>query len=394
MFIFGEMSNSQMKHYDYIFTGAGLSALMTVYKMVQSGSFTDKSILLLDENTKKTNDRTWCFWKTNDSLWEQSISKKWDSALFANENFRRDLDLQPYQYNMVKGLDFYNQVFDLLSKQENITFINQKVLTIEESETIILVQTENESFSCSKLFNSIYHKQKTENQTKYPVLQQHFIGWFIKSEQAVFNMEQATFMDFSVEQKGNTRFMYVLPTSKTEALLEYTLFSHQHLKKEEYENEIQQYIEKLGITNYEIVEKEQGSIPMTCYPFWKSNTKNVINIGTSGGWTKASTGYTFKNSDKKSSELVAFLQRETDFTKFHKKTKFWFYDLLLLDILDRKNELGSHIFSSMFKKGNPVVIFKFLDEETSFIEDIQVILKCPKMLFIKAIFNVATKALK
>ena len=388
------MSNSQMKHYDYIFTGAGLSALMTVYKMVQSGSFTDKSILLLDENTKKTNDRTWCFWKTNDSLWEQSISKKWDWALFANENFRRDLDLQPYHYNMVKGLDFYNQVFDLLSKQENITFINQKVLEIEESETIILVQTENESFSCSKLFNSIYHKQKAESQVKYPVLQQHFIGWFIKSEQAVFNMEQATFMDFSVEQKGNTRFMYVLPTSKTEALLEYTLFSHQHLKKEEYENDIQQYIEKLGITNYEIVEKEQGSIPMTCYPFWKSNTKNVINIGTSGGWTKASTGYTFKNSDKKSSELVAFLQRETDFTKFHKKTKFWFYDLLLLDILDRKNELGSHIFSSMFKKGNPVVIFKFLDEETSFIEDIQVILKCPKMLFIKAIFNVATKALK
>ncbi len=388
------MSNSQMKHYDYIFTGAGLSALMTVYKMVQSGKFKNTSILLLDENTKKTNDRTWCFWKTNDSVWEKSISKKWDSALFANENFRRDLDLQPYDYNMVKGLDFYTQVFDLLSKQENITFLPHKVLEIEESETIILVQTESESFSCSKLFNSIYNKHKAESQAKYPVLQQHFIGWFIKSEQPVFNYEQATFMDFSVEQKGNTRFIYVLPTSKTEALLEYTLFSHQHLKKEEYENEIQQYIEKLGITTYEIVEKEQGSIPMTCYPFWKSNTKNVLNIGTSGGWTKASTGYTFKNSDKKSSELVAFLQRETDFTKFHKRTKFWFYDLLLLDILDRKNELGSHIFSSMFKKGNPSLIFKFLDEETTFIEDIQVILKCPKMLFIKAIFHVAFKAMK
>ncbi|MGZ9734850.1 lycopene cyclase family protein [Flavobacterium sp. GNP002] len=383
-----------MKHYDYIFTGAGLSALMTVYKMVQSGTFKNKSILLLDENTKKTNDRTWCFWKTNNSVWEQSISKKWDSALFANEDFRRDLDLQPYHYNMVKGLNFYTQVFDLLSKQENITFLTHKVLEIEESETIILIQTESESFSCSKLLNSIYNKHKAESQTKYPVLQQHFIGWFIKSEQAVFNSEQATFMDFSVEQKGNTRFMYVLPTSKTEALLEYTLFSHQHLKKEEYENEIQQYIKKLGISNYEIVEKEQGSIPMTCYPFWKANTKNVLNIGTSGGWTKASTGYTFKNSDKKSSELVVFLQRETDFTKFHKRTKFWFYDLLLLDILDRKNELGSHIFSSMFKKGNPNLIFKFLDEETSFIEDIKVILKCPKMLFIKAIFHVAFKAMK
>lgn len=383
-----------MKHYDYIFTGAGLSALMTVYKMVQSGKFKDTSILLLDENPKKTNDRTWCFWKTKDSIWEQSISKKWDTALFANENFRRDLDLKPYHYNMVKGLDFYNQVFDLLSKQHNITFVNQKVLEIEESETIILVQTENESFSCSKLFNSIYNKHKAESQTQYPVLQQHFIGWFIKSKAAVFNSEQATFMDFSVKQKGNTRFMYVLPTSKTEALLEYTLFSHQHLKKEEYESEIQDYIQKLGITDYEIVEKEQGSIPMTCYPFWKANTKNVLNIGTSGGWTKASTGYTFKNSDKKSSELVAFLQKETDLTKYHKKTKFWFYDLLLLDILDRRNELGSYIFSSMFQKGKPSLIFKFLDEETSFMEDIKVILKCPQMLFIKAIFHVAFKAVK
>jgi lycopene beta-cyclase len=367
---------------------------MTVYKMVQSGKFNDKSILLLDENPKKTNDRTWCFWDDSNGIWETIIQKKWNSALFADENFRRDLILKPYQYNMVKGLDFYTHVFDLVSKQENITFLNQKVIEIEESENLILIQTESESFSCSKLFNSIYNKQKAESQTEFPVLQQHFIGWFIKSEQAVFNSEQATFMDFSVKQKGNTRFMYVLPSSERDALIEYTLFSENLLQNQEYETEIQKYIKNLGITDYEIVEKEQGSIPMTCYPFWKANTKNVINIGTSGGWTKASTGYTFKNSDKKSSELVAFLQRKTDFTKFHKRTKFWFYDLLLLDILDRKNEIGSHIFSSMFKKGNPSLIFKFLDEETSFIEDIKVILKCPKMLFIKAIFHVALKAIK
>jgi lycopene beta-cyclase len=383
-----------MKHFDYIFTGTGLSALMTVYKMVQSGEFNDKRILLLNENTKKTNDRTWCFWTKEDVIWEKSISKKWDSALFANEDFKRDLDLKPYQYNMVRGLDFYNQVFDLISKQENITFINHKVTAIEESENLILIQTDSESFSCSKLFNSIYNKQKVENQTKYPVLQQHFIGWSIKSGQPVFNPEQVTFMDFSVEQKGNTRFMYVLPTSKTEALLEYTLFSKNLLPKQEYETEIKNYIQKLGIHNYEIIEKEQGSIPMTCYPFWKLNTKNVINIGTSGGWTKASTGYTFKNSDKKSSELVSFLQTETDFTKFYKKSKFWFYDLLLLDILDRKNELGSSIFTSMFKKGNLTLIFKFLDEETTLKEDIKMILKCPKRLFIEAVFHVVSKTMK
>jgi lycopene beta-cyclase len=194
-------------------------------------------------------------------------------------------------------------------------------------------------------------------------------------------------MDFSIEQKGNTRFMYVLPTSKTEALLEYTLFSKELLPKEEYETEIQNYIQKLGITNYEIIDKEQGNIPMTSYPFWKHNTKRIIHIGSAGGWTKASTGYTFKNATKKSHELIQFLERETDMRKFHKKDKFWFYDLLFLDVLNRRNDLGWTIFSALFQKGNSTLIFKFLDEETSFWEDIQVIWKCPKTLFVRALFG-------
>lgn len=382
------MNSTQIKHYDYIFAGTGLVTLMTVYKMVLSQKFQNKSILLLDSDTKKRNDRTWCFWDKNVGIWNTIITKKWDSALFANKSFKRDLDIKPYQYNQIRGLDFYNLVLEALSKQENITFLNEKVTDINELETHVFVGTDFNKYTCESLFNSIYSKGFVANQQKYPVLQQHFIGWFIKSEKPVFNPEQATFMDFSVAQKGNTRFMYVLPTTKTEALVEYTLFSKELLPKEEYENEIQNYLHKLGVKNYEILEKEQGSIPMTCFPFWKKNTKRVLNIGTAGGWTKASTGYTFKISDKKSTELVAFLETQKDFKTFYKKTKFWYYDLLLLDILDKHNELGSTIFSSLFQKGDSNLIFKFLDEETSLLEDLQVIMKCPKLPFIKALFRV------
>lgn len=373
---------------------------MTVYEMLVSGKFDDKSILLIDANTKKVNDRTWCFWDEN-NLFDEIVSKKWNQAVFANEKFNRVLELAPYQYNKINGLDFYELVFKKISEHKNIHFLNQKVVDFKELGNHCVVKTREETFTCNKIFNSIYTQDQRSNcmehsginpevvtaQNKFPLIQQHFIGWFIKSKEAVFSPNCATFMDFSVEQKGNTRFMYVLPTSSTEALLEYTLFSKDLLSKEEYELEIQKYIENLGITEYEIIEKEQGNIPMTCYPFWKHNTKNIINIGSAGGWTKASTGYTFKNASKKSKALVQFLKSETDFTKFHKKDKFWFYDLLLLDILSSKNELGSKIFSSMFKKGSSTVIFKFLDEETSFSEDLQVIWKCPKILFIKALFG-------
>lgn len=383
------MNSSQIPHFDYIFTGTGLASLMMVYKIVLSGKFSDKSILLLDKNSKKSNDRTWCFWEKEESVWNSVISKKWDSALFANENFKRDMDLKPYSYNKIKGLDFYDFVFKTISKQPNITFLNEKVTDINELETHVFVGTEENRYTCDYLFNSIYTKAFAERQNKYPVLQQHFVGWFVKTKEEVFNPEEVTFMDFSVEQKGNTRFMYVLPISKTEALVEYTLFSEKLLPKEEYEKAIELYLKKLGTENYEILEKEEGSIPMTCYPFWKKNTKRVLNIGTAGGWTKASTGYTFKNADKKSSDLVEFIQeKDFEMKSFHKKSKFWFYDLLLLDILYRHNEQGSSIFSSLFRKGNPKLIFKFLDEETSFFEDVKVILKCPKIPFIKALFRV------
>ncbi len=360
--------------------------MMTVYEMILSGKFQDKTILLLDENPKKTNDRTWCFWDSK-SIFPNQVATKWNSSWFKNSAFERKLNLDPYQYKMVKGLDFYNLIFDLISKQENIDFVNQKVLDFEELGDHCIVKTDSENYTCNKIFNSIFDPNLVKSQTKYPLLQQHFVGWFIKSKEDVFEKETATFMDFSVEQKGNTRFMYVLPTSSTEALLEYTLFSKELLPLSEYENEIQSYIQKLGITEYEIVEKEQGNIPMTCYPFWKNNTKNILNIGSAGGWTKASTGYTFKNTTKKAKQLVLFSDNNSDFRKFQKRDKFWFYDLLLLDILDQKNHLGSTIFSSMFQKGNATVIFKFLDEETSFLEDLQVIWKCPKGLFVKALFS-------
>jgi lycopene beta-cyclase len=375
-----------VKHYNYIFTGTGLAALMTVYEMILSDKFHDKSILLIDEDTKKANDRTWCFWD-NTTLFDEIISKKWNNALFENESFSKELQIKPYQYKMIKGLDFYTFVFEKISEYPNITFLNEKVLSFQDLENECVIKTTNVTFTSDKVFNSIFNPEFVKNQTKFPLLQQHFIGWFIQSKEAVFNTDCATFMDFSVNQKGNTRFMYVLPTSTNEALIEYTLFSKNLLSTKEYEDEIVKYIKKLGITDYEIVEKEQGNIPMTCYEFWKHNTKNIINIGSAGGWTKASTGFTFKNVTKKSKNLVAFIERHNDFTKFHKRDKFWIYDLLFIDVLFKNNALGSKVFSSLFKKGNPVLIFRFLDEETSLIDDLKVMWKCPKIPFMKALFK-------
>lgn len=373
-------------HYDYIIIGAGAAGLMLADAMGTDGYFKHKSILLLDKDAKSSNDRTWCYWEKGKGEFDEVVSKTWEFIYFGGQKYSNRFNILPYQYKLIRGIDFYETYLNRINSYPNVNFLQEEVCEIEDSEENTKVITKENVFSANQVFNSIFDYKEIIRQKKYPVLQQHFIGWFVKTKKPVFIQDQATFMDFSVPQKGNTRFMYVLPFSDNEALVEYTLFSETPLSSEEYEIAIKQYLnENLNCTDFQILEKEKGNIPMTCYDFLQHNTNNVVRIGTAGGWAKASTGYTFYNTGKKTKSLINHLKEDRTLKSFGKKRKFWYYDLLLLDILFRKNSSGQYIFETLFKNRPPQLIFKFLDEETSFWEDIRIISGCPKKEFLRSL---------
>ncbi len=376
-----------MKHFDYIISGAGAAGLILARGMASDTFFNGKSIALIDLEKKTGNDRTWCFWENGNGQWDEMLTKSWANIFFGGPGYEQRLDIKPYVYKMVRSENFYKQIWETLDKSPNIYFIQGKVRSISETGDGAVVVTDQEQFSANKVFNSVVLNKDYEKQTKYPLLQQHFLGWFVKTEGEYFDENMATFMDFRVPQRGNTRFMYVLPMSKKTALFEYTLFSENLLEQSEYEEEIRAYLDKHGISNYTIEETEKGSIPMTAYNFGKHNSRHIINIGTAGGWTKASTGYTFMSTTKKAVKLLKFLKKENDLSKFSRRDKFWFYDLILLDVLTNANHLGAKLFTGLFKKTKATTILKFLDDETSFREDLSIITSMPILLFTKTLFK-------
>ena len=376
-----------MSQYDYIITGSGASGLMLAYRMANDSFFDNSSILIIDKEKKNSDDRTWCFWENGEGEWDELLHKSWDKILFESNIYKNTIPLQSYAYKMLRSGVFYDKLWNFINTKNNIRFIEDTVVNIEGSEDGAIVETLKSKYFTTKLLNSIDLNKKYTLQKKYPVLLQHFCGWFIETDKNSFDDSTATFMDFTVDQKRNTRFMYVLPISPNKALFEYTLFSKEVLTKEEYESELLKYLAIKSITEYTITEIEQGVIPMTSYKFWKQNSKNILHIGTAGGWTKASTGYTFKNTSKKTIQLIAFLKAENDFTHFRKKTRFWWYDLLLIDVLSSYNHLGSKLFSTLFKRNSLKNVFRFLDEETSFIEDLRIMLSMPPLRFITALFR-------
>jgi len=297
-----------MNYYDYILVGGGASGLMMAYRMSKDSFFDDKTILILDKQNKNTNDRTWCYWQSENDEWSDIISFSWKKIIFKSNTYKAEEKIVPYQYKMIRSKDFYQKMWNHLEHKGNISFQKENIVSIHQLDEEAAVITDTKSFKTKTLINSILFNDAYKKQRQYPVLQQHFVGFFIKTKEDSFNDSAATFMDFTVAQKGNTRFMYILPYSKKEALFEYTLFSEDLLAYDIYKKEIEKYLQSKNITEYEIVEKEQGSIPMTCYKFWKQNSKNIIHIGTAGGWSKASTGFTFKNTTKKTAKAKPLIR--------------------------------------------------------------------------------------
>ncbi|NER09735.1 lycopene beta-cyclase [Muriicola jejuensis] len=378
-----------MTEYDFIIIGAGAAGLMLADGMGKDPAFRHRKILLLDRETKRTNDRTWCYWEKDNGPFDEILHKRWDQIYLSGENLKKTYDIAPYSYKMVRGIDFYSDYLSRIQTYSHITFLQESVTEIsEDSDGPALVRTTKNVYRAQQVFNSLFTYQKIGKDPAYPILKQHFIGWFIRTKDPVFHAGRATFMDFSIPQKGNTRFMYVLPFSEYEALVEYTLFSPKLLRDEEYEEAIREYmVREFKCPDYEITDREKGSIPMTCYDFAQHNTPHIFHIGTAGGWSKPSTGYTFMNTAKKTDALLRYLKSNKPLSAFQKKSRFWYYDLLLLNILYRNNELGKPIFESLFKKRKPQLILKFLDEETSWYEDVYIMMAPNPIPFIKSLIR-------
>ena len=369
--------------YDFIIAGAGCAGFSLLYRILQEPTLQNKSILIIDKDTKNSNDRTWCFWEKRPGLFESIVHARWNTLAFLSTDFEEKLDLGAYTYKMIQGIDFYNFVLQFAQKFTNVTFLQESIVAITSEENAAVVKTTERSYVGNFVFNStgIFNPKMTEENS----LLQHFKGWVIKTATPFFNSDVGRLMDFRVSQKNGTTFMYVLPTSTTEALIEYTLFTTTVLEKETYNTALEKYIkEELKIENYTISHEEFGVIPMSLAKFEKNPKKNIINIGTAGGFTKASSGYTFQFIQKDVSEIVALLKSGKNLnidTSFENKLYNW-YDRTLIDVLLSKKLTGKAIFTKIFEKNDPEKILAFLGNESTLLEDITIMTSLPLKPFL------------
>jgi lycopene beta-cyclase len=371
--------------YDIIIAGGGAAGLSLAYQLINS-PLRERSILLIDKGTKTQNDRTWAFWTDEPTPFEPIVYRSWDQLHLADDDSEQRIDLTGYRYQMIRGIDFYRFVHAALDACPNVTRLRAGVERIVDGPDAALVIVDGQTYSAVWVFDSIFRPGEVPASERHQYLQLHFKGWEIETAADAFRPEAATLMDFRTPQEGATRFFYVLPYSPRRALVEFTVFSDERFSHEEYAEALRAYLaEVLHIGEYRIVDEEQGVIPATDHPFPRQVGQRVMTIGTKGGRVKPTTGYAFVRIQRDTAAIIASLvDHGHPFDVPADSQRYRLLDAVMLELMDHYGEALKPIFATMFER-NPIQrILRFLDEEGSPVENLQLIATLPPWQFIQA----------
>lgn len=384
--------------YTYVMAGGGAAGL-SVARALLAVLPPDGRILIVDPQRKERNDRTWCFWiDPSDSLFadtERFITHRWSAMWFRAPRFERRFEMSPYEYRMVRGIDYYRAVIAELERSGRVDFEFAAVDDVIDGAENARVRVGGREVVAEYVFDSRFMARDFRVDTEqYRFLKQHFVGWTIQTAEPVFDPQAVTLFDLRVPQEGAFRFMYILPESPTRALVEYTLFSSTLLERGVYEQAIRDYVrETLGDTAYTIEEAEDGIIPMTDQPFARRAGMRVLNTGTRGGLVKASTGFAFMRMMRDARRIAFSMERfGHPFADMDTPPRYRTFDAMLLHILDCRAEIGREVFVRLFQRNPLPRLWRFLDEQGSVWENIQLMKTVPWMPFIAAYFAVKARA--
>lgn len=356
--------------FDYAFLGMGCANSLLVMALHKRGLLNNAQILVLEPAQKVRNDRTFCFWLSPEELLEAGLEKlishSWDKVSF-NGQPAQGLNHKKYYYLRAEAL-----------------FEHVQNLLIEVGAT-----WHHEVFSGEPqhLAKHVYDSRPPHWEVlskDQELIHQSFFGWLIRTKDPIFDPSTFTMMDFNIEQQGHTQFMYVLPFDAHTALIEPTRFSPDKLCQTNASALLESFLASFQ-TSYQILETEQGCIPMCAASFDTQQAHtNVLSTGANAGKLKPSTGYSFVRNLRDVNQIADSLLLNQTFQRKKARARFAFYDRLLLEILHRTPQAGKEIFGRLFARNKAVDVMAFLDEETTVWQEVKLMSSLPILLFLAA----------
>jgi len=369
--------------FDFLFIGLGAANCLLILRLQEEGLLIGKTIAIIEPDSKSTNNRTFCFWSSEDECIKLNLKKlvsySWDNIKIGGMTTQ---EITPLHYYHIQGIDLYNETKKMLHNND-VTFYYSFIKENPERElNNFIIKLDNEILTANKVFDSrpptFLIPEKHQDH-----LFQSFYGFKIRASSKVFDASSAVMMDFNVPQNNFTQFIYILPFTNDTALVELTRFGAQKLREDEAHLILHNYLKELNVP-YNVLEDEHGVIPMSSAKMKIDDFgENWVNMGARANLLKSTTGYAFLAMAEDALVQMEAIKKNQVAKRKSRKQRFAFFDRLLLKILNDKPEYGKMIFETLFRKVPTTKILIFLREKTTLTEEIFIFSKLSKRLFIK-----------
>jgi len=315
--------------------GAGMSGLSLAVALAERGI----EAHVHEAAEAPPRERTFCGFEVERHSFSEVVGHRWHQVAIATEAGETRSSLDAHPYAMIAGGAFVDHALARLEGSSVRLHFGQPVTPSD--------------LDAEHVFDS--------RPVPAPpgTLLQVFRGRFVRAERPVFDPHRAMLMDFRVDQSRGVHFVYVLPTSSTEALVEDTYFTHEPITGADFDRTLDAALAPLG--PLEVTGTEGGVIPMSTEPA-SAKPARVTRIGLAGAVAKPSTGYAFAFAQRHAQAIAEALGRGAPPPSGVRSERDRLLDAIFLARLDAEPDRAPELFHRLFERVEGDRLARFLME--------------------------------
>ena len=374
---------------DLLIIGGGCAGLSLARMLARYRS--SARTLVVEPRSDYSEDRTWCFWQTDQHRFRHLVSRTWDAWRFSTQ---AGTVIQPgngvVRYQCLRSIDFYEDALEVISGAQRVE--------LETGVTATSVTPSDKGFKVETSAGPVQARYVVDTRPSMHEacdrdgFWQAFTGAEVVTDSDAFDPGMVGLMDNMSTDEYGLRFTYTLPFSPRCALIEETRFTHRSVSSAELQRGLQETLASLpGET--ETLRTESGRLPMVVRRANDDMPTGLVTAGIGGGAVRASTGYAFLRIQRWASDCSYWVHRGYA-PRPHAPEPRWraAIDGLFLRVLRAQPELGPSLFMAMGKGLSAETLVRFLSDEGRPTDFARVAFVLPKTPFLRNLLRPATPA--
>jgi lycopene beta-cyclase len=356
--------------------GAGMSGLSLAVHLLQNKNI--EKIVLIEQRRQYHRDKTWCYFRLHQHLFEAVVSNRWPSFEIATKTSKKTLS-PSFTYEMIQSDHFYQYAVSLLKSDPRAELrLDSSIWNLNQNTH----HAEWQYLNTTESFDYIFDSRPT-----IPLnngWQQIFSGGVAEMPNSVFDPQCARLMAFT-EATDKVKFHYILPLDSNTALIQETWFVPPNSKLEKLSlTDLESYIEQsFGMKPKHWHYQESGIIPMQPWHNDKPvSASRILPIGSAAGWIRGATGYSFLETQRVCARIHSQLanNKVPDISPDRPKLTEAL-DAIFLRALMSPLQSAPDIFCDLFANANVDSVLRFLGGTGDSADHLKVIMACPKLHF-------------